>query len=219
MKYNKNHTAYYNDAEIEVPSVTTVLQILNKPFLSKWANILGFKRQKVEDVLQSSANIGTLVHGIVYAYLMKHMYMWTGTDMQEKFKVLSYFNNFISWKKAHDVEPIFMEEKFICDEFGGTVDFYGRVDGKLTILDFKTSKKAYASMFLQLAAYCYMLELKGYEVEQVAIININETKYQEKFLPREKLDRYIRIFRLLTTLFHQWYDVNIEDGWGNILDK
>jgi len=217
MKYSRNHTVYYNTSGIEVPSVTTILKILNKPFLAKWANIMGFRRQNIDDLLERSAQIGTLVHQAIEAYMMGKYYMWTGSRGGKQL-IMAYLNSFLEWKRTHTVQPIFMERQFVTTDYGGTVDFYGIVDLKKTILDFKTSKKVYPTMFLQLAAYCIMLEEQGYEVEQLGIVIVNENGFNEKIVPRSFMDRYIEIFKILVALFHSWYDVNISDGWGSILD-
>lgn len=218
MKYSSSHTIYRNTSGMEVPSVTTVLKILNKPFLVKWANIMGFKRKKVEDILEQKAHIGTLVHQMIAAFLMDKMYIWTG-PLNEKYLMAGYLNSFIEWKRTHTVQPIFVERQMVSSKFGGTVDFYGHVDIKKTILDFKTSKKPYPSMFLQLAAYCIMLEEQGYEVEQAAIITLSETGYGEKFITRQALQPYIDIFKTLVDLFHSWFEINETDGWGSILEN
>ena len=63
--YSKDHTVYRNRDGKEIPSVTTVLKLLNKPALIGWANYLGFKRTRVTDVLLESANIGTDFHAMV----------------------------------------------------------------------------------------------------------------------------------------------------------
>lgn len=218
MKYSKTHTAYFNPEGIEVPSVTTILKIVNKPFLVKWANIMGFRREKVEDILNDSAYIGTLVHQIIEAYLMKKMYIPIYGRMNSKMIIMMHLSSFISWMKTKDeVLPIFMERQVTSERFGGTIDFYGTVDGKYTILDFKTSKKAYATMFLQLAAYCIMLEEQGLQVDQVAIINVRRDKYIETIVSREDLQYYIDAFQTLLTFFHTWYDLNLKMGWGDIL--
>jgi len=216
LKYNTTHTPYFNSEGVQVPSVTTVLKILNKESLKKWANIMGFKRRKIEDILEESSVIGTAVHTIIYAFMMKKHYIWTSPRLHKSF-ILRYLNSFISWKQKHEVEPIFMEKQLVSQLFGGTVDFYGLVDGKKTIMDFKTSKGCYSSMFLQLAAYCMMLEELGYEVEQVAIINVHEKGTKEKFIDRTELERYIKVFKVLIVLFHEWYDLNEELGWGSVL--
>ena len=50
-KYS-DHSTYMNEEEVEVPSVTTIMKILNKPFIAKWANSLGWKRQSYDKVLE-----------------------------------------------------------------------------------------------------------------------------------------------------------------------
>lgn len=216
MKYSA-HSTYFNDESVEVPSVTTILKILNKPFLQKWANIMGFKRQKIEDILEKSSIIGTMVHKIIEAYLMNKQYVHIPLKHQTRELAMCYLNSFIEWKQTHNVEPEFMEKKLSSKKFGGTVDYYGMVDGKHTILDFKTSKKPYSSMFLQLAAYCIMLEEQGYKVEQAAIIIVNDSGYNEKFISREDLEEYITVFVQIVEVFHLWYEINLKNGWGNIL--
>lgn len=216
MKYSQGHTVYKNSNNIEIPSVTTILKILNKPALQKWANSLGFKRQKLDDVLKESASLGTLFHAGVESYLQGLYFISCPRHYEEEYKLKLYLNNFIEWKKNNQLEPIFMEKEMTSEKYGGTVDFYGIFNGKKTVLDFKTSKTHYSSMFLQLAAYVTMVESEGYEVEQVAILCCN-TKVSVKTMTREEIEPYIEIFKILAEFFHKWYDINIEDGWGKIL--
>lgn len=216
MKYSQGHTIYRNSNNIEIPSVTTILKILNKPALQKWANGLGFKRQKLDDVLKESASLGTLFHAGVESYLQGLYFISCPKHYEEEYKLKLYLNNFIEWKKSNQLEPIFMEREMTMDKYGGTVDFYGIFNGKKTVLDFKTSKTQYSSMFLQLAAYVTMVESEGYDVEQVAILCCN-TKVSVKTMTRKELEPYIEIFKILVEFFHKWYDLNIEDGWGKIL--
>jgi hypothetical protein len=216
MKYSKKHTVYLNSAGIEVPSVTTVLKILNKPFLTKWANIMGFKRRNVDDILDETSRIGTMVHGVIRSFLMGYYYIWMG-DPWDRDIVVRRLDSFITWKKNYEIEPIFMEKELISDRIAGTCDFYGMIDSKCTIMDFKASKKFYSSMFLQLAAYCIMLEAQGLKVEQVCIVLVNDTGASSKFIQRGDLDPYIDSFNKLLDLFHSWFDLNEEHGWGSIL--
>lgn len=215
MKYS-DHAAYYNDNYEEVPSVTTILKLLNKPSLCKWANYLGFKRENIDKVLELSAEKGTAVHAVLNSLLF-------GTEYEVQFygdftqtymnKMLDNFNN---WRSNHMLEPIFGEKQFACDEFGGTVDLYCKLDGKYTILDFKTSKKFYSSMFIQLSAYYYMLNLKEYQVDQVCILLINDKICMHKIMKVEDINDYVDIFILLSKLFNKVYKVNEE--WGDLLE-
>lgn len=213
-----SHNEYFYD-EKEVPSVTTVLKILAKPALVKWANIMGFKRKWVDDILEEKSEIGTRVHYIIEAYIKNRYLVWVDGKAIDKPLIKLYLDQFLRWYNKHDVEMIFMEESMTCQYYGGTIDFYGVIDGKKTVLDFKTSKDIYSSMFLQLSAYVYMIEKQGLEVDQVAILAVNSNKFKYKVLPREQLDRYIETFILLSKTFDLWYSINEEDGWGDILGK
>ncbi len=213
-KYSSHHSYYYDTKE--VPSVTTILKLLAKPALVKWANIMGFKRRKVEDILEEKSYIGTYVHELIESWLSGHYIV----RLKDDYHRIGYnhFAQFYNWYKSHDITMEFVEQSFSCKYFGGTVDFYGEIDGKKTIVDFKTSKGFYSSMFLQLSAYVYLLEQKGYEVEQVGILCINQDKYKFKTMSREQIGRYQETFLKLAEVFEVWYGINEED-WGDNLAK
>jgi len=218
LKYSASHTVYTNELNIEVPSVTTILKILNKPALLGWANYLGFRHRNIKDELLLSSTIGTLVHQLTYSYLMNKYFIFIDTHMCSKNTIKRYMNNFLNWKLTHSIQPIYAEKKIVLELFGGTIDLYCNLDNKLTIIDYKTSKIFYSSMFLQLAAYCILLEEKGYVVEQAGIILIHENDYKEKIINRDELAIYIEIFKLLVIIFHNWFDLN-KDKWNvNIVE-
>ena len=214
MKYSKNHTVYYNKHKEEVPSVTTVLKVLNKPALVQWANRMGFAHKDINILLEESAIIGTFVHEVINSILRKSLYVYIKTDDRPPLKyIYGHLDAFFSWYKNNTIEPILLEKSLSCDEFGGTLDFYGKVNGKYTIIDFKTSKQIRFSMFLQLALYCILLELHGYKVEQVGIVLCNEKNRKVKYLSRDELNEYISISELLVKLFHKYYNLNNAHDW------
>lgn len=218
MKYTTDHTVYYNDNNEEVPSATTVLKILNKPSLVSWANFLGFKRIKTEDVLKDTSAIGTVVHEAIRAIIRKSEYVYIKMDdIPPLSYIAGHLRAFLRWYNSNTIEAIFLEKPFHTDTFGGTVDFYGKVNGKLSIIDFKTSKKIRLSMFLQLALYTIMLEKNGYEVEQVGIVLCNPDHHNVKYVSREDLEEYIGIAELLVELFHKYYNIDKKDKWGESL--
>lgn len=216
MKYS-NHAQYINEKCIEVPSVTTILKLLNKPSLCKWANYLGFKRENVDKVLEDSANKGTEVHFMLNAVLFRKQYLYIKQEGVSDDYLYIVLGNFFEWLSGHKLKPYFGETPVTCEKFGGTVDLYCELDGKATILDFKTSKNFYSSMFLQLAAYTYMLELKDFEVEQVCILLVNDKMCKHRIIRREELDLYINTFLQLSDLFYNVYELNKD--WGDLLKK
>lgn len=217
MKYSDNHTVYYNDKNIEVPSATTILKILNKPALCNWANGLGFQRLRYKDVLEDAASFGTLIHDIISYYLNGYMYIYINDGTFDIHKVYGSLNSFMSWYKRNDIETIFSEKQFSSDTFGGTVDFYGKVNDKYTIIDFKTSKKIRLTMFIQLALYTILLEKHGYVVEQVGIVLCNWKNADSKIISRKDLDKYIELSKVLIDLFHKYYTINESDWHDDII--
>ena len=213
-KYSE-HSTYINKEKVEVPSVTTIIKLLNKPFIAKWANNLGWKRQSYDKVLEESANRGTFVHEILHEYLFKEGKKFNLSNPEVLNFLYENLNTFKEFEKDYDIKPIWGEKSFSLDKFGGTVDLYCELDNKYTILDFKTSKRFYSSHFIQLGAYIQLLEANDYKVEQVAILRIREGEYDIRIIDREDMGRYIDIFNKLVDLFHMVYDLN--QDWGDLL--
>ena len=214
MKFSKgDHTVYHNSIGDEVPSATTILKILNKPALIKWANYLGFRGLNVDSVLTEYADRGTIVHELVSAYLNSALIVYVPDKKVKTSDVLELFKIFKKWCKNHDIAPILLEKSFCSNKFGGTVDFYGLIDGKYTLLDFKTSKEIRLSMFLQLAMYCILLEENGYTVDRAGILLINTKRKDERFITRQELQSYIEFVKSLIDIFHSYYRLINDTGW------
>ena len=213
-KYSE-HSTYINKKEVEVPSVTTIIKLLNKPFIAKWANSLGWKRQSYDKVLEESANKGTFVHETLHEYLFKEGKKFDLSNPEVLNFLYENLNTFKEFEKEYDIKPIWGEKSFSLDKFGGTVDLYCELDRKYTILDFKTSKRFYSSHFIQLGAYIQLLEANDYKVEQVAILRIREGEYDIKIINREDMNDYIELFNRLVEVFYLVYELNEE--WGDLL--
>lgn len=219
-KYNKGkHTVYHNDKGEEVPSVTTILKVLNKPNLIGWANYMGLRGKKVKTILDDTSSFGTMVHSLIDGIINNKyiIYIHDINASYSKLEIMLAMRNFIEWKDANEIVPIMTETKLEIDDYGGTLDFYGTINGKLTLLDFKTSKAIRLSMFIQLALYTILLESNGYEVEQVGILIVNKNKSESKFLTREELDLYIGLGKDLVRVFHKHWEIDKRDNWNESL--
>jgi hypothetical protein len=210
-----DHSTYVNDKKVEVPSATTILKILNKPFIAKWANSLGWKRQSYDKVLEESANKGTFVHELLHEYMFKEGKKFDISNPDIVNFIYENVNAFKDFEKQYEFKPIWGEKSFSIERYGGTVDLYCELNNKNTILDFKTSKRFYSSHFIQLGAYTQLLEEHDLLVEQVAILRIHEGEFHIKIMTRQEIDKYIDIFNNLTDLFYMVYDLNKE--WGDLL--
>ena len=213
-KYS-DHSTYMNEEKVEVPSVTTILKVLNKPFIPFWANSLGWKRQSYTKVLEESAEKGTFVHELLHEFLFKEGKEFDISNPDTVNFIYENINAFKDFLKEHELEPIWGEKSFSTDTYGGTVDLLCELDGKLTILDFKTSKKFYSSHFIQLGAYIKLLEYNGITVEQVGICRIKDGEVSLKTKSLEDMGQYIELFNNLVDVFYLVYKLNEE--WGDLL--
>jgi hypothetical protein len=204
MSYS-NHQIYTYKGK-EVPSVTTILQIINKPSLVYWSNWLGYQGLKYKEVLNDKADIGTRVHAAVEADIKKYLYIPIPYPNDE---VIARYHRFLEFKDDNKFEPIFVEKSITSSEYGGTVDCYCKLNDKFTIIDWKTSKDFYPTMFIQLAAYRKLLHDNAYTVDQAAIVLLHEDKYKIKLLTLEELDIYYEIFNNAKELFQKIENANI----------
>jgi len=173
-KKTKAHTIYKLADGTRVPGVTTILGVLNKPALVKWANNLGLQGIDSSKYVDDKADIGTLAHQMIADYLRgvetdTSEYSQKQIDQAEN-SVLSY----LEWEKAHTIKPILIEESLVSEDwhFGGQIDCLAELDGEQVLIDFKTSKGIYPEMLAQVSAYCILLEEHGYAVRHARILRI-----------------------------------------------
>lgn len=213
-KYS-DHANYYNGKKEEVPSVTTIIKLLNKPSIAKWANSLGWKRLSYESVLIERALEGTFAHELFHERLFKEGKEFDISTEYRLMKAKEYLSTFERFLEEYTLNPIWGEKSLSCDRYGGTIDLYCELNGKKTILDYKTSKRFYSTHFVQLGAYINLLKLHEYDVEQVAILCIRDGSYKLKIVDIEDMDLYRNIFEKLSSLFFDIYDLNKE--WKDLM--
>lgn len=213
-KYS-DHSTYLNSKKEEVPSVTTILKVLNKPAIPLWANALGWKRQSYKKVLDEKAEHGTFIHELYSEYMFKEGKKFDISQPGTVELIKDYLEVFKIFLEEHKIEPIWGEKSFSTEFYGGTVDLLCKMDGKLTILDFKTSKTFYSSHFIQLGAYIQLLEYNGIFVEQVGIAQVGIDEIKLKIKQVNEMDDYVDLFNSLLNTFYMVYDLNKE--WGDLL--
>lgn len=200
------HTVYKSPIGQRLPSVTTVIGILNKPALLKWAwqcGVDGIDYLKARD---AAGDAGTLAHAMILAHIKEEPldqseYSKETIDLAE-----NSFLSFLSWEKDHHLAPQLVEKPLVSAlGFGGTPDFYGLVDAAPTLLDFKTGKGLYDEYTIQLAAYNRLLVDNGYPpAEQFRLLKIGRDandNYEEKVIkdiniPWQIFENCLRIYQL-----------------------
>jgi len=193
----KVHTIYKLANGQRVPSVTTYLGILAKPALIHWAWNLGVQGLDYRKVKDDASDIGTLVHYLILCDLKQKEPSLEDYTQNQISAAATPMCKYEQWKLEHTLEPILLETPLVSEnfKFGGTPDFYGHYDGKLTLLDFKTSGDVYFENFCQLAAYERLLKEHGHEVESSRIIRLSKV-IDEGFddRPAGRLDNHWKVF-------------------------
>ncbi len=172
------HIRYKTRDGKAVPGVTTVLSVLSKPALVKWANNLGLQGIDSTKFVDEKASIGTLAHYFIVCHLSGQEpdtsdYSPNQVSQAEN-SLLSYFE----WEKSRSIRTVLVESPLVSDEYGygGTVDLYAEVNGEPTLVDFKTSKAIWPEHKYQLAAYRQLLEEKRYAIKNVLILRIGRSE-------------------------------------------
>lgn len=191
----------------KVPGATTITSQLNMPYLLKWANKLGLQGIEYDSYMKGQANVGKLFHSILESYYSKTELPIVGYNPMEIAEAEHmFFNKYKIWESNKEVESIFGEKELVSEtyKYGGVVDFYGKIDGKYYLIDFKTSKKVYNSTLLQLSSYVQLLRENNYQVDYAMILNVPkgwEGKVECKYLTPEDSSIYFNIFKILVDLY------------------
>lgn len=204
-KRNRAHITYKLANGTAVPGVTTVLGVLNKPALIKWANNLGLIGIDSSKYVDEKAAIGTLAHQMIADYLRG-----VETDTSEYSKVqIDQAENavlaFFEWEKTRPIEVVLVEEPLVSEQFrfGGTVDCLGKVNGDLCLIDFKTSSGIFPEMMVQLAAYRQLLIECGHDITESIILRVGRTAdegFEERMV--NHLDKRWEIFQHCLAIYN-----------------
>lgn len=138
------------------PSVTTILDIRKNYGLNSWRDRMGAEAADAHSKI--STDKGTLVHKTVEAMLRADDW----EDVVEPEGISPYITGFLNWREEYQPETVSVEAFCLSEQYkyAGTVDYICRINGRLTIVDWKTSKgdatrwkKKAAAYMLQLVAY------------------------------------------------------------------
>lgn len=203
---------YTNSKGKKVPSVTTIIGVMNKPGLAKWANMLGLNNVGYEDFLDERASIGTDFHKMVEEYMFGKPV--GGIHFKESIEM---FRRFMVWAENHYYKVFAAEQVLVGERFGGTVDAIGEVDGALTVIDYKTAKTVYADFFVQLAGYGLLIkELMPETYERIQAFGVLTMRREEmyKFITKKDMEKhFMPVFLHAFELYTAWDKISNEVYW------
>lgn len=188
----KAHIRYKAADGKQVPGITTVLGMLNKPALLYWAWDLGMQKIDYRTHLNVLADIGTLAHAMITDHLEGKKTDTSEYSADQIDKAENCVLSFWEWEKNHRIEEVFFVERPLVSEihrYGGTLDIYAKVNGRREIIDLKTGKGIYDEAVYQVATLKKLLEEHGFEVDATRVLNIpraeTETFLEKTISPHE----------------------------------
>lgn len=185
--------------------VTTALGIIAKPQLIWWAASQaadyvkshlvpgqGLDELQIQDLCSEArkahnkakdkaADAGTYVHNWIEDFVNGK-----NPTMPVSPVIKRVIDDFLEWWEKTDVEVISPEQVFCSPTLmlAGTADLVCKVDGKLTIMDWKTGSGIYPEMFMQMAAYALMWEEEHPDqpIERLHVVNASvKNMFQDQF--------------------------------------
>lgn len=150
---------------------------------------------------EKAADIGTQIHDWC-EYFIKHKLGREGyekkpelPDQEDEKAIYLGATAFLEWVTSHKVEFV-ASEKVVYDrneKFIGTADIIARVDGKLALIDLKSSNGLYNEVRMQTAAYAvaYMAEFPDEVIEDRWAIRLAKED-EEEYYEREERKCFMR---------------------------
>jgi genome maintenance exonuclease 1 len=189
-----NGTRLYNTPSGKsYPSVTTVTGLHSAKGIAEWRRRVG--EEEANRISGKASARGTRIHQYCEDYLRGNIFE---ADMFD----LEMFNSIKLW--LDDIDNIHCLETPLYSDFlqvAGTVDCIADFQGKLSVIDFKTSSKPkdrddIYNYFMQTAAYAVAFEERtGIPIERLVIIMAVDNDDPRLFI--EKRDNWIGGFRKL----------------------
>jgi hypothetical protein len=197
----KAHTRYRKRDGTLVPSATAVIgQLAKGPALTTWANRLGLAGIDSSKYLEEAAASGTAAHLLIASELKVEtpdLRDFTANQMERARASLGVYQQ---WRAGHDLNPVLVETPLVSEAlgYGGTVDLLAALDGKPTLLDFKTSNSIHLAYEVQVAAYWRLLTENGYPVDHARILRLGrgaDSAVEERIVTRERARLLFGVFR------------------------
>ena len=119
------------------PSITRVLGARPKPGLDEWKKRVG--PQEAARISHLSTSRGTSLHALAEHYLNNEDISLEGAD----YTVCEYWTRLSAWIDAH-LRIVHAQEQDVYSKrlrVAGRMDLLATVDGELSVVDFKTSRK------------------------------------------------------------------------------
>lgn len=148
-------TRFYKRNNLYYPSITSVLQYFPKgKFFEDWIKQVG---SNAEHIAYKSAQEGTQTHDAIERYLKGEEISWINEQGNANYslEVWKMILRFVDFWETCKPKLIHSEIHLFSDihKIAGTCDLVLEIDGKIWLLDIKTSNNIHTSYDLQTSAY------------------------------------------------------------------
>ena len=187
------------------PSITTVLSGRNNEGLVRWRQSVG--NDVANQIMRSAAKRGTAVHQLVEDYL-------NNIELSNQDVLPTALFTLLKPELDNINNIVIQEGGLYSDKWGiaGRVDCIAEYQGKLSVIDFKTStkekKEAWVeNYFIQGSAYCEMYEeMYGQPIDQIVILIVTEEGATQTFVKNKK--DYLPLLKPAIEEFHRKFKEN-----------
>lgn len=163
-----NGRVYETPTGKKYPSVTSVLGMMDRTAFFEWRRKVG--EEEANKVSARASKRGTAIHSLCEDFLLGNPLDVSIFDQQVFNSLLPYLD------KIDNIHAL--ESKLYSDhlQVAGTVDCVAEYEGKLSVIDFKTSRRVKAkedidAYFIQTAAYAVAFEERtGIPISRLVIL-------------------------------------------------
>ena len=174
------------------PSITSVLGSQPNPSLDAWRERVG--DEEADRIMKESAKLGTAVHDLCERYLSNQNLLMVNDEARGVFNRLRFLLGNINNIVGLEI-PLYSD----ILKLAGTADCIAEYNGVLSVIDFKTSKRAKKEEWIEdyfIQAFFYsaaFFEMTGAIPEQIVIlIAVRESFEVQVFKkPFKEMDTYI----------------------------
>ncbi len=176
----------YHTPAGDMPSITTVLSRLSRQGIMEWRKRVG--DEEANKISGKASSRGTRIHKICEDYINnKELEFRSPLDKEMFLSMQPLLDGFVGTVYGQEL-PLYSKYLGIA----GRVDLISEWDGKLSVIDFKTSRKHKKrewvnNYFYQCTAYCVMFEeLTGIPVDRfVVVIGVDQDEPQTFYGKRD----------------------------------
>lgn len=176
----------YHTPAGDMPSITTVLSRLSRQGIMEWRKRVG--DEEANKISGKASSRGTRIHKICEDYINnKELEFRSPLDKEMFLSMQPLLDGFVGTVYGQEL-PLYSKYLGIA----GRVDLISEWDGKLSVIDFKTSRKPKKkewvnNYFYQCTAYCVMFEeLTGIPVDRfVVVIGVDQDEPQTFYGKRD----------------------------------